>query len=348
MLRFPGIPAPRPVPSRATVSGGGPFAGRVEHMASNRFQDSHSPGMTQVSDDADEEESWSPRITGVSPLPPRQADPNSAPPREFPVISRPYPQPYPQPYPTTPQFNEPSREPLREASRHGFDDQRPTVPRPEEFAPAQPQVPHFVEPAAPPVESLEPRQTGPEAMSGAGIRAQVGTEIILEAEVLPIAERRFAQAQGQQGPKPTMKQAVQHALISVIQRKLIYQDARNTIPEENFSGVLEQLDASFEGRIVSMMEQRGINSRAEFLDVLARDGVTLERQRQIFREQSLASQWRSTKTQIKHLVTRAQLLDYYQASLAEYEIKAHVRWEEVMVRFDRFPSKQAAYQAIAR
>jgi parvulin-like peptidyl-prolyl isomerase len=40
------------------------------------------------------------------------------------------------------------------------------------------------------------------------------------------------------------------------------------------------------------------------------------------------------------------LLQYYNKNLDDYRIESKVRWEELMVRFDQFPSKEEAYKAL--
>ena len=40
------------------------------------------------------------------------------------------------------------------------------------------------------------------------------------------------------------------------------------------------------------------------------------------------------------------MFDYYQKHLHDYDYKAKARWEELMVRFDRFATKGEAWQAL--
>jgi len=75
-------------------------------------------------------------------------------------------------------------------------------------------------------------------------------------------------------------------------------------------------------------------------------GTSLARRKQAFTETVLAQQWLRQKVQANAEITYDELWDYYQEHLTDFDIKARVRWEEIVARFDRFPSKEEARKAI--
>jgi hypothetical protein len=80
---------------------------------------------------------------------------------------------------------------------------------------------------------------------------------------------------------------------------------------------------------------------------MAAQGQSLDRQRQMFLERSLAGGWESQHIKENREIPVSQQLGYYQQNIAEFEYPAKARWEELMVDFDRFNSKDEAWAALA-
>jgi len=191
---------------------------------------------------------------------------------------------------------------------------------------------------------------GPLTISGTAILAKIGAELVLEGDVLPSIDHRMSEMAGKIPPSQRdeiRKKLVQQSLLITLRRKIVYLDARREIPKENFPKVLDQLDKAFYGRLEEMMAEQGISSREKIEETFRKQGTSLDRQRDMFRETLLAKQWENKNSQVPELVTRAELWDYYQAHLPEYATQARAKYEELMIRFKKMPNKQAAYQAIA-
>lgn len=340
----------------------------------SRYPDTQSPGFIQISDDdapvQPPSQTAAPRPNG----PPPGWPPSSAPQPQH--SSQPVPRAEPRPPiqqarvpdrmqppvgPRTPDFKpQPQPERLPPVSPPQAEPRRPvarqaSLQRPPQFAPqAQPRQSL---PPSPPESKTSPGRGpgpgGPTVISGTGVLARVGSDVILEAEILPLVERRLAQLKEKMKlPDSQVDQArkmlIQQTLAQAIKRKLVFLDAKSDIPEENWEHVEGQLNEQFEKRLVEMVEKTQANSRAELLDRMNEQGMTLKRQKQIFLETVLAQQWIGSKSKIRELVTRKELWDYYQQHLDDYKIEASVEWEEIMLEFDEYPSKREAYAALAR
>jgi hypothetical protein len=78
-----------------------------------------------------------------------------------------------------------------------------------------------------------------------------------------------------------------------------------------------------------------LSSRAELEQLLEASGTSLKDVKRQFIEKQIAQQWLREKTPKPDPITYEQLKAYYDDHLKEYEFEAKVKWEELMVRFDR-------------
>ena len=139
------------------------------------------------------------------------------------------------------------------------------------------------------------------------------------------------------------------ALMAMIDTKLLYADCLRTVPPENQPNIEENLRQPFEKHeMPKLMKMVQAKDRAELAEKLQEKGTSLDDLRRQFNERTIASQWLREKTPKPEQLTHEQMLDYYQQNLEEYEFPAQVRWEELMVRFDRMGGDRSkAWKEIA-
>ena len=77
-------------------------------------------------------------------------------------------------------------------------------------------------------------------------------------------------------------------------------------------------------------------------------GTSVEREKRAFIEFMLAQQWRGQQIKRDDEITLDQMFTYYRRHQDEFTTPARARWEELMVRFSKYPSEAAAGEAIAR
>ena len=145
------------------------------------------------------------------------------------------------------------------------------------------------------------------------------------------------------------EQLMRRQLASNVDTKLLYAEFRRNIPAENIPRIEENLLSPFEEKeIPRLMEQLEVNSRRELEQELARLGSSLDDTRRAFNEKVIASEWVRTKIKINEEVTPDELLAYYQSHATDFDYPTQARWEELMVRKDRFRSPGEAYAELAR
>jgi hypothetical protein len=142
---------------------------------------------------------------------------------------------------------------------------------------------------------------------------------------------------------------IRNLLKGQLETLMICNDARNTIPAENFEHIDEGLTKDFEqGQLKRLMKQAGVQTREELDRKLRSFGSSLEREKQSFMRRALAMQWMSEKVKTEEEITAQDLLEWYRSHLQNFDKPARARWEELMVRTAKYPSRAAAYAAIAR
>jgi hypothetical protein len=238
--------------------------------------------------------------------------------------------------------------------------QPPATPRPPSWPSGEPgQAP----PQSPPPGGLPPGEM--KACNGARIVAYVGSEVVLESdlvlrktdkkgtfEIIGSVDYVLDQYKGQYPPEQIDAQRdalIARLLPAVVQIKLIYLDAKHTIPSEHWSDVEKQLGKGFEDiQLERTMKQFAVSSPRELEPKLRAVGTSVEREKRAFIEFNLAGQWEGQQIKRNEEITYDQMVVYYRQHQDEFTRPARARCEELMVRFSKHPSEAAAWEAIAR
>ena len=192
----------------------------------------------------------------------------------------------------------------------------------------------------------------PIPMRNAEILARIGSEVILGGDIYPAVEARIERDGHRVGPHE-MEQyravITWHLLNQAIRIKLVYVDARRSVPAEALKHMEEELAKAFRESVLPNMKRHYEASNRQELDViLAEEGSSIERHRRQFIEAQIAQMWEHQQVGEDPEITHAEMLAYYEQNVKDFERPARVRWEELVVRIRRFPSRQEAYTALAR
>jgi parvulin-like peptidyl-prolyl isomerase len=183
--------------------------------------------------------------------------------------------------------------------------------------------------------------------------ARVGSELILESEVLPIVEPQLA-AMMQQNTlrpelyEPTRQRLMRQALEPLIERKLVLAAVRRKAPDAALENFEKKANEQFDKEIArDMMEKSGSRTRAELEEKLRQTGSSLAHQRKIFFERSLSSDWIRNEVNLNPEISHDDMLAYYRDHQEVFAYKPQVRWEELVVRFGSGKSKSEAWRQLA-
>jgi parvulin-like peptidyl-prolyl isomerase len=194
--------------------------------------------------------------------------------------------------------------------------------------------------------------------TGIRIIGRVGSDAILESEVIGAVNETLDANKGRIPPGQVgaiREMLIKQRLKGLIENKLVFQDAKRTIPSEAWSNVEKQLTKAFEegdserpSELEKMMKKSGVNSRAEFDQRLRALGTSIEREKRAFIERTLAQEWIRQQIKKEEDPTYNQMVIYYRQHQDEFTTPARAQWEELMVRYASYPTRVAAFDAIAR
>jgi hypothetical protein len=142
---------------------------------------------------------------------------------------------------------------------------------------------------------------------------------------------------------------IKQRLVTRIESKVIYLDAKQSFPAEHFPDIEKQLDKFFESAALpALYKCCEVKSPRELDQKLRGLGISLDRVKKGFKEWALAQQWIGQQIKRDEEITYDQMVKYYREHLKEFEKPARAQWEELAVPFSKYRGKAEAYDAIAR
>ena len=175
--------------------------------------------------------------------------------------------------------------------------------------------------------------------------------MILASEVMPAFEETIAgvpESELARIPEVHKKAFIARLLRERIKTKLIYQDARRTIPAERLSEIEDGIGDYFDKEeLPKRIEKAGVASRAELDQKLHAIGSSLERTKRAFVQQMLARQWLYQQNTLDAEVSHDEMLEYYREHVADFETSGRARWEQLSIRIPRYSDGSEAYAALA-
>jgi len=187
---------------------------------------------------------------------------------------------------------------------------------------------------------------------GQEIIGRVGNEAILESEVAGMVNEIIEMNKDRIPPDQLEKQRellIKQRLKNIIETKLIAQDAKHSIPEEGWPHIEKQILKQYEDvELERMMKKAGAGTAREFDQKLRALGTSLDREKKAYVERTLAQQWVRQQIKRDDEITYDQMVVYYRNHQNEFTAPARARWEQLMVRYAKYPTKVAAFDAIAQ
>gem|GEM_PF-2947428 len=183
------------------------------------------------------------------------------------------------------------------------------------------------------------------------ILAKVGSSWILAGDIRPgvaeVLEERASAIPPHERPI-VEKMATVRILDQMIETRLLYLAATQRIPAERLAEIEKRLAQVFEDEELPRRVKAGnFDSVQAYQTKLESLGGSLERERRLFIERAIASQW------LHHAIgpipepDPGELLQYYQEHIDEFETPAQVRWEEVWVNIPRYSDGLEAWAKLA-
>ena len=184
------------------------------------------------------------------------------------------------------------------------------------------------------------------------VLAIVGGEPIFQGDLLfeanSLIESKLASAPEYIKTKQRKMLIEQILLPKAIEARILYIDTINGLPEgADVANILEQAGKEFDNKALpELMEKSQVNSPALYDAHLRLMGHSLRKMRDGWSKDQLTRYFLGQKLNVDLDISHGEMLKYYRDHLDEYAIAAKVKWEQVMVRFDKFSTRQEARKAI--
>ena len=196
---------------------------------------------------------------------------------------------------------------------------------------------------------FRPRALRQPSRSPARRSSRIGPEVILAADLNPLYDEYLShKAAG--APTDQLAsdyQELMAQLKQMIDIKILYVDASNTIPAEGLKEFRKLVDDAFDKEQVKvLMDRLHVSTPAELDAVLHQYGTSLDRRREAMFEQTLANQWKKEHSNYEKEIDFDTTLDYYRKHKSEFEFPAQAKWEQLTALFANFNSKDDAWRAI--
>lgn len=195
------------------------------------------------------------------------------------------------------------------------------------------------------------QDTTPEPLTECEVIARVNGQVVTACEVLwqvnLMVEDKLDRIPPDELPR-IKRSLMQRHLMSMLDMKMLYADFRRKAPEADLAAIHQNLAETFdEQEIPSLMERVGVEKESELEPRLVALGTSIRERRDDFYQTMIARSWINESVSVDRVVTHDELLEYYQDHATDYEYPTQAKWEELMVRSDRFASKSDAYRKLA-
>lgn len=195
------------------------------------------------------------------------------------------------------------------------------------------------------------RPSGAETFERSQLLALVGGEPIFVGDTLlevnQLIEKHMSGAPDDKKAE-ARRGLIKQILPKLVNEKLLYVGALQDLPEEaDIEAIVQSAAKEFDEKALpDLLKRVKVKDAADYDALLRGMGSSLRKRRDAWAREQLTRFFVSEKLKFNREITHQQLLDEYRANLEEYKIAEKSKWEQIMVRFDRFSSRDEAYEAI--
>ena len=134
-----------------------------------------------------------------------------------------------------------------------------------------------------------------------------------------------------------------------VDQKMLFVDAMGKLPSEaSVDDLVRQASEVFNEQVLpNMIKSSGVKNITDFDANLRAQGSSLRQVRLSWAKDQLARQFVQQQMKADQTVTHQEMLDDYLSNKEKYAVRARSKWEQIMVRFDKHDSRNAAKKKIA-
>jgi parvulin-like peptidyl-prolyl isomerase len=175
---------------------------------------------------------------------------------------------------------------------------------------------------------------------------------ILASDVLERYSAQLGQARDKATPEEFDKlrmQLIRRDLNGHIERTLLAQALRSTIPADRMSVLDEFIDKMFEERLAQLKAEAGVTSTVELDELLKKENTSVVNLKSTFATERLAMEYLASKSKVETRIGRRELLEYYEAHKDEdYFVPGRVRWQQIQLSYSKWGDKPETYGVLRK
>lgn len=207
-------------------------------------------------------------------------------------------------------------------------------------------------PAVAPDNRLKP-------IDGTEVIARINDQAVLACEILWEVNLILEENEGNFDPsqiEEVREQVIQMQLRNYIDLRLAYLDFLSKAKNADLNAIRKQVETPFyeggpsgdmPGSVPGLMKALNVSTHQDLERRLAELGTSINDRRDAFADRTIAMQWMREKVKVEK-PNHTDLVNYYQANRGEFAFPSQVKWEELVVQFDKHPDKVAARAKLVR
>ena len=131
-------------------------------------------------------------------------------------------------------------------------------------------------------------------------------------------------------------------LDSYVEQEVVLQSLKQAIPEDRQEVIHESLEVPFQEVIGNIKKDRGVETDDELNDILAQENLSIDLLRESFVRIQMVQGYVQTLATVPDVIDRVDMVNYYQEHQADFTTSERVRWQEIVVRFDKHGGRDGA------
>ena len=191
----------------------------------------------------------------------------------------------------------------------------------------------------------------PQLVESTKIIAKVGAETIFLGDIIGQVNQ-VIEAANQEAPESVKKQQremmIKSLLPQIVDQKLLYVDIVQGLPKEaDVDDIKTKIGEQFDiSALPALLARENVETANELDKNLRRYGTSLLQTKNAWIENQFVGYFSKEKVETPEVNVK-ELLSYYQEHLDEYQVKARVKWKQLVVRNAKFSNREAARVALA-
>ncbi len=129
---------------------------------------------------------------------------------------------------------------------------------------------------------------------------------------------------------------------SYVEQEIVLAALNKAVPAEQQEAINASLEEPFADVVNNIKTQKHLETDSELNVALAEEGLSIDLLRESFVRMQKVQGYLSTLSDTPRKIERPEIVDYYKNHVEEFTTEERVRWQEIVVRFDKHGGQDAA------